>query len=100
MELKLKMSLYFDPIDKQHPNRAALMYGPIMLAVKGERNKKLCPRKLYGNIDNPNDWIAPVLDEQLHFTIQGKGNKEQLAKPYYEYEEKEWYYVYSDIVLE
>jgi DUF1680 family protein len=47
-------SLHFQPIDSFHPDRAALMYGPLMLVALVDHDVTL-----YGNEQRPSDWIKP-----------------------------------------
>lgn len=93
IEVIFELQLYFSPIDRYFPSRAALMYGPIMLALLGEIGGKL-----EGNIQNPHDWIKPIQGEPLHFLVEGQKEKNLKMVPFYEIGEGRTYYVYNDII--
>ncbi|MDP2991444.1 MAG: glycoside hydrolase family 127 protein, partial [Kiritimatiellota bacterium] len=94
LQVEFPMGLRFEPIAPAYPNRAALMYGPVMLAMRSNEGGPLS-----GKIADPAAWIEPVPGEALHF--KAKDNRiERLFVPFYEIGEREPYYVYNDILEE
>ena len=83
-----KMKLWTYPITQYHQERAALMYGPIMLAAKGRYTK------IKGDILNPSS-IAKT-DGTLTFIAKDILGMDVEFKPYFLFKEKEWYTVYCD----
>lgn len=86
LEIRFPMYLYTLPICADHPERAALMYGPVMLAAEGRH------RQIQAGYTNPSKNIKKI-DEKLHFMSSGE---EIYFAPYWEYKEKEWNSVYLD----
>lgn len=86
--IRFPMHLYTLPITEEHRERAALMYGPVMLAAKGKHKRVLAQAKM------PENYIKKE-EGQLRF-LSEDGKLEFL--PYWEYGEKEWYSVYLDYV--
>lgn len=91
--IRIPMNLRFVPIDEYHPNRAALMYGPVMMAILGEEGGPL-----FEDITDPSRWIKRSEKEKLHFKLKDKKGNERLIVPFYEIKEKEKYFVYNDIL--
>ncbi len=89
VDIKFPLDLYFAPVDKYHPDLAALMYGPVVLAADKAGVLK-------GDIKDPSSWILPVSDKGLVFQTKGQ-MKSKTFKPYFAYEEKERYYMYQEI---
>lgn len=87
VEIELPLSFSFVPVDKHHPNLAALMYGPVVLVAKESG-------ALRRNMKNPTAWILPVSGQPSLF--QTKQTKRRF-KPYYTFGEEEKYYVYHNI---
>jgi len=73
VEIELPLSFSFVPVDKYHPNLAALMYGPVVLAAKESG-------ALRRNMKDPTAWILPVSGRPSLF--QTKQTKRRF-KPYY-----------------
>jgi hypothetical protein len=90
VEFNLPMGLKFESISSTYPKRAALMVGPVMLALKGEKSGPLA-----GDLGHPEDWIRPVLGQPLHYQILG--DPDRVYVPFYELGEREPYFVYNDV---
>ena len=86
LEIKFPMHLYTVPICKSHPERAALMYGPVMLAAKGRHSQ------INADFKNPENDIERT-EAGLRFEAKDKSMQ---FIPYWEYKEKEWNTVYLD----
>jgi uncharacterized protein len=87
--LRFPMRLVFAPVDKQHPNRVALTYGPVVLVRKD--NWLLVP----GKGDLP-DWI--VRDgEGLQFRMKSRRSQPGPFVPFYELGRNEPYHMYFDL---
>jgi len=82
------MRLTTFPITKDHPERAAILYGPVMLAAEGER------WAMSGDAGRPDSLL--VRKDGLLFEGRDKNGGTVLFKPYYAYAEREWYTVYMD----
>jgi DUF1680 family protein len=83
------MPLYFLPVDRYHPNLAALMIGPVVLVSnKGG--------VLHGDMEQPASWIAAVPDQSLTFAIKEKNDYREF-RPYYAYGQGEKYFMYHEI---
>ncbi|KKM63548.1 hypothetical protein LCGC14_1510380 [marine sediment metagenome] len=87
VEIELPLSFSFIPVDRYHPNLAALMYGPVVLAAKESG-------ALGRNMKDPTAWILPVSARLSLF--QTKQTKRRF-KPYYTFGEEEKYYMYHNI---
>lgn len=82
------MKLYTIPITEEHTERAALMYGPVMLAAQGRHFE------ISADAQNPEKFIAKI-GNQLEFqSLDGKIR----FYPYWKYGEKEWNTVYLDYI--
>lgn len=73
----------------------SVSYGPLVLA-----NSELS--ELYGDCENPEEWIRPTERQPGHFeTVPGhdKGydHLKRFFKPYIMYQDMEWYYLYMRI---
>lgn len=67
-------NLRFEPIDSNSPNRAALMFGPVLLVAMADGDVKLT-----GDPNHPDRWITPAPGKTLEFkTPQGI-----VFKPFY-----------------
>jgi DUF1680 family protein len=75
VELKLPMSLHFQPVDAQTPDLAALMYGPLLLGAlaKGEAH-------LQGDISKPEQWVQIESGNPSTFRTRNEGI---LFRPFY-----------------
>ena len=82
------MSLRTYPICKQQPQRAALMYGPILLASEGKHFN------LEGVVTRPDK--AAEKGVGITFTAKDDEGKNVLFRPLWSYKEREWYTVYHD----
>jgi DUF1680 family protein len=89
IEVTFPMHMWLSPIHKTHPERSAFMYGPIMLAADGRH------WVVEGDIHNPEAILKDVGD--LHFTGKDSDGNELFFRPYWEYQEGEWYTVYFDV---
>lgn len=94
VHITIPMSLRFEPVSTTHPNRVALMYGPIWLALKGKDGGPLS-----GDIQKPEQWVVKVVGRPLHFKIT-VGGDDRYFVPFYELQERERYYLYNDVVEE
>ena len=95
IRLSLPYSLRFVPVDAQHPNAVALLYGPLVLC---------CDEMtvLVGDQAHPETWIQPVPGEENTFrTLPGhSGAYHQICRtfrPYYTVGLMSWYYMYNRI---
>jgi hypothetical protein len=94
LQLKLSSSLRLAPVDPQHPRRAAVKFGPVLLAQEA---RFTYPLALSG--DNPADKLQRETDD-LHFRVSGPGGGGQSPggfKPYYQVPERLPYRVYFDL---
>jgi DUF1680 family protein len=75
-------------ITKNHPERAALMYGPLMLAAEGRHYR----------IDGNFDKLADVekTRQGMCFTARDRDGKALVFRPYSTFGYREWYTVYLD----
>lgn len=80
------MKLYTMPITPEHPERAALKYGPVLLAAKGRH------RRVSASFDAPEKTLVKNREGLEFHSIDGR----LCFLPYWEYGEKEWYTVYLD----
>lgn len=83
------MKLRTHPIAKQHPERAALLYGPVLLASEGRNTK------LKGCSAKPEE-IAQK-GKGLRFVAECENGDRVLLRPLWEYAEREWYTLYHDL---
>ncbi len=90
--ITIPMSLRFVPVAPEYPQRTALMYGPVMLAMLSKEGGPL-----HGNIHTPAEWIEPILGEPLHFKVQDALMDRHFV-PFYEIGERVKYYVYNDVL--
>lgn len=88
LEVVFPMGLRTYPISKEHPERAALLYGPILLSAVGKH------RRMAGSISNP-EGIA-VQRDGLTFAARDPEGNEVLFRPLYSFAEREWYTTYMD----
>jgi DUF1680 family protein len=96
IEIGYEFALKFKPVDKQHPDIAALCYGPFVLAADAMTLLK-------GDIDAPETWIHPVSGEYCVFEtasghVGGYDSIRRRFKPYYSIPEMEWYFMYNKII--
>lgn len=85
------MHLRLSPITPSHQERAALMYGPMMLAAAGRR------RTILGSPTHPEE-IAGREPGTLRFTAQTPDGIPVTFLPFWTFQEKEWYTVYLDFL--
>jgi len=90
--LRIPMALRFVPIAPAYPNRAALMVGPVMLALVGNQGGPLA-----GPISAPDTWIDKQSAEPLRFRLKDDPER-GLFIPFYEVPERTTYFVYFDIL--
>lgn len=88
IDVRFPMHLYTVAIQQDHPERAAIMYGPIMLAAEGR----------HFGIGEKYDCLSDMekTKDGLRFRAKGADGKQLVFRPYWEYGEKEWYTVYLD----
>jgi DUF1680 family protein len=87
VEVGLPMALRFVPVDRHHPRRAALMYGPVVLVADAGPT-------LRGDVDDPAAWIEPA-DTPLTFFAG-----ERMFRPYYALDGGVPYWMYLDLTKE
>ena len=92
IKITIPMGLRFVSIAQANPNRVALMYGPVMLAMLAKEGGPL-----YGNINSPCKWIEPVQGEPLHFKVSDS-HVDRRFVPFYEIGERIKYYAYNDVI--
>lgn len=85
------MHLRLSPITPSHQERAALMYGPMMLAAAGRR------RTILGSPTHPEE-IAGRETGTFRFTAQTPDGIPVTFLPFWTFQEKEWYTVYLDFL--
>lgn len=90
--IKIEMSLRFEPVSSAYPNRVALMYGPVWLALEGNKGGTL-----QGDIHRPESWIEKIPNQTLHFRILQR-NPDVIFVPFYELQEREKYFAYNDVI--
>jgi hypothetical protein len=90
--IEFQRSLRFVPISPAYPNRAALMYGPVMLVMLSDEGGPL-----YGKMADPASWIEPIPGEPLHFEIKAS-DKPRHFLPFYEIAERQPYFAYNEII--
>lgn len=92
LDVQFPMHLYSIGITKKHPERAALFYGPIMLAAEGR----------HFTIDERHYDLKDMEKSKkgLTFYSQTKEGKLLSFRPYWSYKEREWYTVYFDFIKE
>lgn len=91
LALRFPMRLWTWPICPQHPERAALMYGPLMLAALGKH------RAIKGSVSEP-ARIAQRREGLRFIGTDSRGGQVEFV-PYYEIGEKVWNTVYCDYAL-
>src|SRR6185295_17320856 len=93
--LQLPMALRMVPVDRQHPDRAAVMFGPVVLA----QDEACCRRPL---ALAPGQWLADALtreDGALRFRIHDPAPErhERFLQPLYTFPAFWPYWVYFDL---
>ena len=89
--LRLPMKLQMTAVDKQHPNRAAISYGPVVLAQDARVHERFVPSR-------DADQLARTLvrgDRPLEFV--SKVGKQNRFRPFYLFEEFVPYWMYFDV---
>ena len=88
IEVRFPMHLRSMGISKGHPERAALLYGPVMLAAEGRH---------FTIQENPDDLREMEKTKNgLTFCSQTKDGEPLCFRPYWSYGEGEWYSLYLD----
>ena len=95
VELTFEYRLVLKPVDTQHPNLCALLYGPIVLVCTDMT-------LLIGDQDAPSEWIVPVEGKEMTFqTLPGHAGTQPLPirtfVPYYTFPENQWYFMYFHV---
>lgn len=98
IELRLPFHLHWQPVDAQHPNIMALLWGPLVL-VSDEL------MRLKGDASRPEKWIVPRDAAQGVFeTVPGHdqafSTRTHVFRPFYAVGENQWYYMYIQFVRE
>ena len=81
--------LYCIPIDKQHPDLVAVMYGPVTLVATNGRALGL-------DLAAPSRGLARAASESLVFHTTEEGDRREL-RPFYSVAEGEPYHMYHDL---
>lgn len=97
LAVKLEMPLHLAPVDRQHPNRAAVMYGPVLLAQEA--------RFTYPLALTNEEQLAQRFRRKspdLHFKVVDSttppgGQNTGMFRPFYEFPERLPYRVYFDL---
>lgn len=88
VEVRFPMHLRSMGISKGHSERAALLYGPVMLAAEGRH---------FTLGENPEDLSQmEKTKDGLTFCSQTKEGEPLRFRPYWSYGEREWYSLYLD----
>jgi hypothetical protein len=82
------MSLRVSAIDADHPNRIAVMVGPVVLAQDARTHERFNPTSA------PLEKQLVAGDRPLEFTVAGAHNR---FRPFYAFEENSPYWMYLDI---
>ena len=90
--LKLPFQLHFESVDAQHPELAALVWGPMVLCTDEMT-------LLVGDREHPEAWIRPVEGEEGVFeTLPGHTGIYEFVtrtfRPYWKVPAMQWYYMY------
>ena len=93
---KFPFTLYFQPIDKEHPHLMALSYGPVVLVTDEIVRFK-------ADWEHPEEWISPVEGEWMSFiTKPGCVDPyKHLTRRFYPYMtvgEMQWYFMYNLVI--
>ena len=89
--LRLPMSLRAVPIDEQHPNRIALIYGPVVLAQDARVHQQFVPNCAPGVLETQ----FARGDRPLEFIAGNQGRNR--FRPFYAFEEVVPYWMYFDV---
>jgi DUF1680 family protein len=65
LQVEFPMALHFEAIDAQTPDRAALMYGPLLLVALADKDVELA-----GDAAHPENWIKPAPDGAFRFRAE------------------------------
>lgn len=94
IEVRFPMHLYTFGITDYHPERAAVKYGPIMLAAEGQHPQMAESYKDLRVMERSKTYT----EKGLCFTACGANGEEVIFRPYWTFKEKEWYTVYTDFI--
>ncbi len=95
VKITLPMELHVNNMDPEKDYPCAIMYGPVVLSVESTEEKSN-PANLI-DLDNLDKSLVPIPNKPLHFEIKaGEGDKKLIAKPFYQFNEDELYYIYLD----
>ena len=95
LKIRLPMELAFAPVDRQHPRRIALTYGPVVLvADRGPRWP--WGGTLGGALEDPSAWIERT-ERPLTFQVQNE-TPGRTFRPFYELGQDETYWMYFDLL--
>jgi DUF1680 family protein len=92
VEVHFDMVLCFEPICPELPQRVALLYGPVMLALTGEDGPPMI-----GFPEKPNELLEQDPSRPLAFHFRKETPEFRMFRPFYEIGHQEPYYVYNDI---
>lgn len=90
--LEFDFPLSTRPVSPLLPHRAALMAGPVMLALRAEQGGKI-----EGDLGTSAQWRLSAGDQPLHYNLHSSGAAGGVFVPFYEIGEHEKYFVYHDL---
>lgn len=95
LEVLFPFHLFFEAVDRQHPNLRALRYGPLVLVTDAMV-------KLNGDPEKAEDWIHLIDEKALTFeTDSGTDWRYDFLKhrfvPFYDLGEMKWYFMYNHV---
>jgi DUF1680 family protein len=85
--IQISMPFHLAPIDKQHPNRVALMYGSVVLV------RRAAPLQVPKN-ENLSKWLRR---EGKHLELHAAGRSTETFVPFYQLEREAPYIMYFDL---
>jgi DUF1680 family protein len=97
IEARIPLPLRLAPVDRQHPKRAAIVRGPVVLAQEANIHEPVY--KLPDNDEELNQWLVPDGDEAAVFrhVPPGAGNVMAKFRPFYTFIESFYYRMYFDL---
>jgi len=93
LSIRIPFSLRFVPVDSVNTRWAALMFGPLLMAIPGDFSGPLD-----GDIKHPENWLATVEGEPFHFHATNQPKGEITFKPFFEIRDHVPYHVYNEVV--
>ncbi len=95
VEVRIPLRLRMQPVDSQHPNRVAIVRGPVVLAL--DFNYHDPGFQLPQNEDDLNKWLVPDESPVVFRVVPSDGRAVRLRfRPFYEFAEDFPYVMYFD----